>query len=195
MNYMIIDTANDVANYVIRSGNKDYVIQSPKGERHSERVLMNIDKLLSESGLKLKDIDVFGVNIGPGSFTGVRIGLSVLKGFFAGGLNAKVVAFNSLEVLGEGRRGVVCFRASRDDYFAGDADIDKVTNVRIMTNAEIDALTEKYESTDFSVDAELDVTVKKAEVGEFVDINTLAPIYLKLSQAERMLKENGSDSK
>ena len=195
MNYMIIDTANDVANYAIRSGGKDYVMYSPKGDRHSESVLKYIDKLLTESGLGLKDIDVFGVNIGPGSFTGVRIGLSVLKGFLAGGLSAKVVAFNSLEVLGEGRRGVVCFRASRDDFFAGDANIDKVTNVRVMTNAEIDALSEKYESTDFNVDAELDITERKAVAGDFVDINTLAPIYLKLSQAERMLKENGSESK
>lgn len=195
MNYMIIDTANDVANYAIRRNSEDYVLHSPKGDRHSESVLKYLDELLKKSGLKLKDIDVFGVNVGPGSFTGVRIGLSVLKGFFAGGLNAKVVTFNSLEVIGEGREGVVCFRASRDDYFAGDADINNVTNLRIMTNAEIDALTEKYESTDFGANAELNITERKASAGEFVDINTITAIYLKLSQAERMLKEDKGESK
>jgi tRNA threonylcarbamoyladenosine biosynthesis protein TsaB len=48
---------------------------------HSERLMTEIDHALKQAGLKVSDIDVFAVSIGPGSFTGLRIGLSTVKGF------------------------------------------------------------------------------------------------------------------
>jgi tRNA threonylcarbamoyladenosine biosynthesis protein TsaB len=43
--------------------------------------MTEIDKVLKQSGLHMSDIDAFAVAIGPGSFTGLRIGLSTIKGF------------------------------------------------------------------------------------------------------------------
>jgi len=48
---------------------------------HSERLMTEIDHVLSRSGLGVSDIDAFAVSIGPGSFTGLRIGVSTVKGF------------------------------------------------------------------------------------------------------------------
>ena len=48
---------------------------------HSERLMTEINHVLQQSGLAAHDIDIFGVAIGPGSFTGLRIGLSTAKGF------------------------------------------------------------------------------------------------------------------
>jgi tRNA threonylcarbamoyladenosine biosynthesis protein TsaB len=48
---------------------------------HSERLMTEIDHALRQAGLKVSDIDVFAVSTGPGSFTGLRIGLSTVKGF------------------------------------------------------------------------------------------------------------------
>jgi tRNA threonylcarbamoyladenosine biosynthesis protein TsaB len=48
---------------------------------HSERLMTETDHLLKQSGLMISDIDVFAVATGPGSFTGLRIGLSTVKGF------------------------------------------------------------------------------------------------------------------
>ncbi|MBM2839071.1 MAG: Peptidase glycoprotease, partial [Deltaproteobacteria bacterium] len=47
---------------------------------HSERLMATIDRLLSDSGLSIDDMDGIAVSIGPGSFTGLRIGLSAAKG-------------------------------------------------------------------------------------------------------------------
>jgi tRNA threonylcarbamoyladenosine biosynthesis protein TsaB len=47
---------------------------------HSERLMTEIDHVLKQSFLKMSDIDVFAIAIGPGSFTGLRIGLSTAKG-------------------------------------------------------------------------------------------------------------------
>jgi tRNA threonylcarbamoyladenosine biosynthesis protein TsaB len=48
---------------------------------HSERLMPSIEWLLKASGISIKEIDAFAVSIGPGSFTGLRIGLSTAKGF------------------------------------------------------------------------------------------------------------------
>lgn len=48
---------------------------------HSERLMAQIDHALKQTGLTPSEIDAFAVTIGPGSFTGLRIGLSTVKGF------------------------------------------------------------------------------------------------------------------
>ncbi|MCP5052066.1 MAG: tRNA (adenosine(37)-N6)-threonylcarbamoyltransferase complex dimerization subunit type 1 TsaB [bacterium] len=50
----------------------------------SASLLPAIEFLLRHSSLKLEDIDVFGIGIGPGLFTGIRVGLATLKGFLTG---------------------------------------------------------------------------------------------------------------
>jgi tRNA threonylcarbamoyladenosine biosynthesis protein TsaB len=47
---------------------------------HSERLMADIDHLLARSGMGVHEIDVFGLAAGPGSFTGLRVGLSTMKG-------------------------------------------------------------------------------------------------------------------
>lgn len=47
---------------------------------HSERLMAEVDHVLKQSFLKMSDIDVFAIAVGPGSFTGLRIGLSTVKG-------------------------------------------------------------------------------------------------------------------
>src|SRR4030043_141113 len=65
---------------------------------HSERLVTATDYVLKQAGLKVSDIDVFAVAIGPGSFTGLRIGLSTVKGFsYATG--KPIVSVPTLEAL------------------------------------------------------------------------------------------------
>jgi tRNA threonylcarbamoyladenosine biosynthesis protein TsaB len=63
---------------------------------HSERVMLNVDHVLKETGLSVGDLDAIAVSTGPGSFTGLRIAMSTAKGLsFASGVN--VVGIPTLE--------------------------------------------------------------------------------------------------
>lgn len=63
---------------------------------HSERLMPSIQWLLNASDTDIKDIDAFAVSIGPGSFTGLRIGLSTAKGF-AYAMNKPIVPVRTLD--------------------------------------------------------------------------------------------------
>lgn len=49
------------------------------GLKHSSHLIPVIDELLKMTGMKLEDIDIIGATIGPGSFTGIRVGLATAK--------------------------------------------------------------------------------------------------------------------
>ena len=65
---------------------------------HSTTILAQINQLLEKSNKKLEDITDVIVSVGPGSFTGVRIAISVVKGLFYS-KNVKVFEVNELDVL------------------------------------------------------------------------------------------------
>jgi len=74
----------------------DYLLNLPV--THSERVLAAIGLVLSQSGCNLADLSGIAISLGPGSFTGLRIGVSVVKGLaFATGL--PVVGVSTLDTL------------------------------------------------------------------------------------------------
>ena len=73
-------------------------IRTNHRKTHSEQLLPMIDQLLTLCECPLSEIDVLAVSLGPGSFTGIRIGVATVKGL-AQALNKPVVGVNSLEAL------------------------------------------------------------------------------------------------
>lgn len=65
---------------------------------HAERLLPSIKNLLDNIGIKIEEIDCFALTNGPGSFTGLRIGISAIKGI-AWGLNKPVIGISTLSAL------------------------------------------------------------------------------------------------
>lgn len=101
---------------------------------HSERLIPSIDFVLTSAGLGLSDVDAFAVAIGPGSFTGLRIGLAVAKAF-AFTKCKPIVGVSSLKALAYNMYGSSCLVASlidarRGEYYAG---INKFEGKKLVT--------------------------------------------------------------
>ena len=75
------------------------------GLTHSELLLPMAENLLSSLKLTFSDVELLAASVGPGSFTGVRIGVSLVKGI-AFGKNIPCVAVSTLEALAENLRGL-----------------------------------------------------------------------------------------
>lgn len=111
MNILAVDTAGKTAGVaVMQDGRLLYECTLAAGLTHSETLMPLIDTALQLTGLTCADIDLYGVNAGPGSFTGLRIGLAAAKGL-AFARNTPCAAVSTLEALAAGQVGegtVVC---------------------------------------------------------------------------------------
>ena len=123
MKILSVDTSTDVCSVAILDGDRvaaEYVSKS--AVTHTERLLPAIQSLVKELGWKFTELNGLTVIHGPGSFTGLRIGLSVIKGL-AFGLNIRVVPGNALEIaaLQVERPGWICpvMDARRGEVFTG----------------------------------------------------------------------------
>ncbi len=89
---------------------------------HSTKLMPLIDELLNSLNITIKDIDLFACGIGPGSFTGIRIGVSTIKAF-ADVTNKPVIGVTSLEALAFAVKddGFICplIDAKHDNLYFG----------------------------------------------------------------------------
>ena len=94
-----IDTCSSAATSAIYDGERllaQTVINHKK--THSQKIMPQIDNLFSLCELSVSDIDIFAAAVGPGSFTGVRIGVATVKGM-AHALSKPCVSVSTLEAL------------------------------------------------------------------------------------------------
>ena len=81
MKLIAIETSTDICSIAyIQDGICKNIIEEKIPRQHAEKLPLFYDELVTESKLKLSEIDAISVSIGPGSFTGLRIGLSYAKG-------------------------------------------------------------------------------------------------------------------
>jgi tRNA threonylcarbamoyladenosine biosynthesis protein TsaB len=122
MRIIAIDSATSCGGIAILEDNQilaSLVLNVKK--THSERLLKNIDYLLGECGLQIMDMDGVAVSVGPGSFTGIRIGMACAKGL-AYSTGKPLVGVSLLEALAlrNAERGIlVCpvLDARRNEIF------------------------------------------------------------------------------
>jgi tRNA threonylcarbamoyladenosine biosynthesis protein TsaB len=183
------------------------------GLTHSETLMPLIKQLLEESNLTLKDIDLLVSDIGPGSFTGIRIGVSTCKAF-SDSLNIPCIGISSLDVLAYNIKndGIICSTIdckNANCYFA----LYECKNGAYFTLEEpcaktvqevSDLLNSKYSneqiefvgnsitsnSTDYYLNVE---NLGIAGLRKFTSNNNVGeeilPLYLKKPQAQRQLEE------
>ncbi len=99
MYFLAMDTVTSDGGVALSRDDKVIGLVLLKTPRHySEKIIHAVDSLLQQLDLKMGQIDCFAVPTGPGSFTGLRIGLATVKAF-AQGLGKRVVGVSTLEAL------------------------------------------------------------------------------------------------
>ena len=110
MKILSIDTASDLCTVAVLEDKnciKEIIVDDARN--HSEKIMPVIEQALSETNLNLKDINLFVCDKGPGSFTGIRIGVGTVLAF-QDTLNIPCVGISSLESLAYNVKqdGIIC---------------------------------------------------------------------------------------
>jgi len=123
---LAVESATAVAEVaVLEAGRLRGEATAPPGRPHAAALLPAVEAALAEAGCRLEDVEAFAVSIGPGSFTGLRIGLATVKAFVLGD-DRPAAAVPTLAALawplrprGGGEVGILaCLDARRGELYA-----------------------------------------------------------------------------
>lgn len=196
MNKLIINTANEELEIVLSIGDNVFSKSDKSRSHHNETMLPLLDELLKSHNLKIRDIDELGVVVGPGSFTGIRVGIATIKAFrdslgiCAKGINNMDYLFH-LAKSQDDKIDIVAIKGSRDSYFVARL-INKVVYKyeRNLSLEELKDISKGNKIGMFVADENLNVYIVKFDpkvllkcFDDSADKN-LIPIYYQLSQAE-----------
>ena len=110
-----IETGTDVCSVgLARDGELLSLRESDEGRDHAKKVAVFVDELLHQTGVDAEELDAVAVGMGPGSYTGLRIGVSFAKGLCYG-LQIPLIAVGSLDALVE---------VAKEDNEAGILDVE-----------------------------------------------------------------------
>lgn len=229
MKILAVDTSSKVCSVAILE-NRSVLdeINLNDGRTHSENLMPTIEKILDRNGMTLDDIDLIGVTVGPGSFTGIRIGIASVKAI-AEVKNIPVASISSLQSLAKNiskEKGTIVsmIDARNNNVYGGIYDTDGKSIVEECAD-NIDTLVDKikpFQNITFVGDGAVinKGKIQRAFYGqkvEFADNNeqsaantgilayekylsdslesadTVIPLYLRKSQAERLNDENSNN--
>ena len=185
----------------------DKIVQSNQIDLSSNFMVL-ISNILDKNNIKIEDVDRFFVAVGPGSFTGIRIGVTCAK-VIAWALKKEVIPFSSLELLAavdsntdyivpliDARRGYVftgvydnqlnCIM--NDDYIELDDLLEKIEADKSVTYISLDNFDLKTNLPEYNVNK----IVEKHYDDTPVNPHSLNPNYLKKTEAEEK-RENTND--
>ena len=154
MKILGIDTSTMAANVAVLEDDKlicEYTINTKK--THSQKLMPMIENMLKLSDLDIKEIDAIAICVGPGSFTGLRIGMATAKAM-AHVNNIPLIGVNSLEILGANmdlcnRNICSILDAQRNQVYMNKYILkdDKITELEEISIKPIDELLEEISSS------------------------------------------------
>jgi tRNA threonylcarbamoyladenosine biosynthesis protein TsaB len=170
---------------------------------HSEVATLEVAEALSIAGFSLHNVTHFVVNVGPGSFTGLRVGINMVR-TFAYALNKPVAKFSSLEVLAfanslPGEKALVAIKAIQNFYYFAVYE-NLGGSMKTLVGPKSGTLSEIHEQKFIGK------TLIEGDVGEiarasartlvqlsvsasFSSWKTVKPLYVRASEAEEKLKK------
>lgn len=123
MRILAIDTSGRLASCSLYEDGREIAACTRDSQMdHSRTILPLCEEMVKAQGLTFKDIDVYAAAVGPGSFTGIRIGVAAVKGFALSG-NKPAAGISTLEATAAlvPEDGLICsiIRARENEYFYG----------------------------------------------------------------------------
>jgi tRNA threonylcarbamoyladenosine biosynthesis protein TsaB len=203
MNVLALDTSSPRAALALgRSDGAVFAATTEPSQRHGRALVPAVRDLLGQAEVTLADLGGIAVGLGPGSFTGLRIGLTAAK-TFAYALGTPLVGFDSLEAIARSLPDVelriaVIADAQRGDFFVAGfhregrgAPLLRSSPTRIVSEAEWHAAaapaTRVLGPGDVplpSAGALVELALEAVQSGRFEDPFFVEPIYLRRSAAE-----------
>lgn len=197
MKYLYIDSATaTLVVAIIIDGKISYIYNQEVGKDMSSEVMPVVEEAFKQAQISPKDLDkIFAVN-GPGSFTGIRVGLTVAK-TMAWALNIPVIPISSLEAIASSTNddvNIALIDARRGYVYAGvyDSNLNPImedTHI-LLDDINIEGTFVSYDNFDaLTPDIDVIKVIKKHENDNPVNPHELNPKYLKLTEAEENLKK------
>lgn len=202
MTCLAIDTSgNHLTALIIKDGEVFGEFLSDINLKHSVTLMPEIEKLLNETGVLLNEIDVFCAVTGPGSFTGIRIGVSTVKAL-AYAFNKKVLEVTSFETIAynsEESKVLAVIDAKHQNYYVcGFNNLEIEIKPCFVSLEELKSMClgyTVYSNGELSIPhvvADLKYGIIKAVKNKLnlatFERESLVPLYVKKSQAEEEAK-------
>ena len=183
MNILAIDTTTDKITLGLKARDEEFFYVGESGsKRHNETLLTQIDFILDKAGINVRELDVVGVVCGPGSFTGIRIGVATANAISMA-TKCKTVEITSLEQSFDGTDKIVLLDCGHNNYYAAIFEQGKVSYTEISVEQIADQTLKIEYLTESNPQKILKKCIEKAEKGDFVEQSK--PFYMKKSSAER----------
>lgn len=113
---LALDTATENCSVALIVENQVFARSEVAPRDHTKKILPMVDEVLKEAGISLTDVDAIAFGQGPGSFTGVRIGIGIAQGL-AFGADLPMIGISTLEAMAQG-----CYRVQGDTNVASAID-------------------------------------------------------------------------
>jgi tRNA threonylcarbamoyladenosine biosynthesis protein TsaB len=204
---LLIDTCSLKGRVALASGEAVVAEAVMTGRTYSERLVSEGMRLLAEAGWRLQDLAAIAVVRGPGSFTGVRVGVSAAKGWSEAG-GVPVIALSRLELLAAQTAGdaIAVLDAGRGEYYLRHGEeerlVDRAELLALAHGGEIvvcepgvaDALADLFPIIvkEPGAEAVLRLARVRLAAGESADVATLDANYVRRSDAEIFAKPAGA---
>ena len=193
MIYLFIDTcSSNLIISIIKNMEMIYYFNEKNDTNLSSKVMPIIDGAFKETNLTIKDINKIFIVNGPGSFTGIRVGVTIAK-VIGHSLNIPLIKLSELELMATTSTNttynIPIIDARRGYVYTGmyDKDLNKCREETHMLYTDI----ELPDSYTFIEESEVDLIkiIKKHENDEPINPHALIPNYLKRTEAEENLND------
>ena len=198
MNYLAIDTSNKNLTVLLNyNGKLIKRFNSECGVNHSVEIMPAIEEVVLEANADLNNIDFFACVVGPGSFTGIRIGVSTIKALCLA-YNKPCLSITSFDTIAYNNlvdSQIAIIDAKHNCYYVcGYKKGEVCFEPAYLTKEELLEISSQSEITSFEQLTGLESKVYSVVEGlinaiehkksQLIDANNLVPLYIRKSQAE-----------